>query len=306
MAGKTVQRRRGTTADHATFTGAVGEISIDLTKKVAVVHDGVTAGGFPMALSGDLTTTVYTTGGTSTAYTLTPSPAIAAYATGQSFFVNFNAASGAAPTLAISGVATPPNLVKQNPDGTFTNIAANDIPSGHRSRVTLISSTQVMVERLPSAVLSGTAQATTSGTSKDFTSIPAGTKRITVMLADVSTNGISLQQVQIGDSGGVEVTGYNSAATTNGVSVTSTTGFLVNYRADAANQTKGALVLTLLDAATNTWVAHGCTTGAGGASGDVSSLAGSKALSGTLDRVRLTTVNGTDVFDAGSVNILYE
>lgn len=91
-----------------------------------------------------------TTAGTSTAYTLTPTPAITAYTLGQSFFVRFNAASGAAPTLAISGVATPPNLVKQIGDGTYANIAAGDIPLDHRSRVTLLSATQALVEDLPS------------------------------------------------------------------------------------------------------------------------------------------------------------
>jgi hypothetical protein len=49
-----VQRRRGTTAQHATFTGAVGEITIDTDKKTAVVHDGATAGGNPLALEADL------------------------------------------------------------------------------------------------------------------------------------------------------------------------------------------------------------------------------------------------------------
>jgi hypothetical protein len=44
-----VQRRRGTTTEHSTFTGAVGELTIDTTKKTAVVHDGTTAGGFPLA-----------------------------------------------------------------------------------------------------------------------------------------------------------------------------------------------------------------------------------------------------------------
>jgi Major tropism determinant N-terminal domain len=44
-----VQFRRGTTADHSTFTGAVGEITIDTTKDVVVVHDGAKVGGFPMA-----------------------------------------------------------------------------------------------------------------------------------------------------------------------------------------------------------------------------------------------------------------
>jgi hypothetical protein len=94
--------------------------------------------------------TAYTTGGTSTAYTLTPSPAITAYAARQAFEVTFNAACGAAPTLAISGLASPPNLVKQNGDGTYSNLAAGDITLNHRSRVTLLSASQALVERLPS------------------------------------------------------------------------------------------------------------------------------------------------------------
>lgn len=44
-----VRWRRGTTAQHATFTGALGEITVDTDKDVLVVHDGVTAGGFPQA-----------------------------------------------------------------------------------------------------------------------------------------------------------------------------------------------------------------------------------------------------------------
>ena len=44
-----IQRRRGTTGEHSTFTGAAGEITIDSTKNTVVVHDGTTAGGFPLA-----------------------------------------------------------------------------------------------------------------------------------------------------------------------------------------------------------------------------------------------------------------
>lgn len=98
---------------------------------------------------GNNTSTIYTTAGTSTAYTIAPTPAIAAYAVGQSFVVNFNAASGASPTLQISGIATPPNLVRAVGDGTYANIAANAIPANHRSRVTLISTTQALIEEMP-------------------------------------------------------------------------------------------------------------------------------------------------------------
>jgi hypothetical protein len=91
----------------------------------------------------------FTTGGTSTAYTLTPSPAIGAYAGGQSFFVTFHTASGATPTLQISGLATPPTLFKQLADGTYYPIQAGDIPANHRSRVTLLDASEAIVETLP-------------------------------------------------------------------------------------------------------------------------------------------------------------
>jgi hypothetical protein len=90
-----------------------------------------------------------TTGGTSTAYTLTPAAAIAAYTAGMTFWVTFNAASGASPTLQISGLASPPNLVKQLSDGSYANVGAGDIPANHRSRVTLLSATQALIEDMP-------------------------------------------------------------------------------------------------------------------------------------------------------------
>lgn len=92
----------------------------------------------------------FSTGGTSTAYTLTPVPAQTAYVMGTSFFVNFHVASGASPTIAFNGIASPPNLVKQAADGTYVNVAANDIPINHRGRVTLINGIQALVD-LPKA-----------------------------------------------------------------------------------------------------------------------------------------------------------
>lgn len=43
-----VQFRRGTTAEHSGFTGAVGEVTVDTTKQVTVIHDGVQVGGYPL------------------------------------------------------------------------------------------------------------------------------------------------------------------------------------------------------------------------------------------------------------------
>ena len=156
------------------------------------------------------------------------------------------------------------------------------------------------------AITSGTAVASTSGTSIDFTSIPSWVKRITVMFNGVSTNGASAFLAQIGDSGGIETTGYisgSSAIGNNAVGslVTSTAGIVLATGFTAANTFHGAITFNLLGS--NVFSASGSTYQAGTGTYVV---AGSKTLSDTLTQVRITTVNGTDTFDAGSINILYE
>ena len=162
----------------------------------------------------------------------------------------------------------------------------------------------VMTTMASSVITSGTAVASTSGTSIDFTSIPSWAKRITVMFNGVSTNGASAPMVQLGTSSGVTTTGYLAGgvegATTRG---TYTTGF-GTVSGSAANLIYGSYVITLITG--NTWVAsHNMMLYQAGVYYQLTG-AGSIALGGTLDRVRITTVNGTDTFDAGSINILYE
>lgn len=159
-----------------------------------------------------------------------------------------------------------------------------------------------------SIITSGTAVASTSGTSIDFTSIPSWVKRITVMFSGISTNGTSIIQVQLGDSGGVETTGYVGGYSSNGVSGGILSGFPLTYvSTTAVSEISGSLTLSLVNASTNTWVGAG-TQGrlSGGVAQEATTFGGGKSLSATLDRVRITTVNGTDTFDAGSINILYE
>jgi hypothetical protein len=141
----------------------------------------------------------------------------------------------------------------------------------------------------------------------DFYNIPSWVKRITVMFQGVSTNGTSNIQIQIG-AGSITNTGYTSVSgyLQNGASATvssSTTGFLVTPVSAAVETISGAVVCTLFSS--NIWTCSGsvCDT-ANIANIDVCS--GILSLGGTLDRLRITTVNGTDTFDAGSVNILYE
>ena len=154
------------------------------------------------------------------------------------------------------------------------------------------------------ALTSATAQATTSGTAKDFTGIPSWAKRITVMFSGVSTSGTSSQLVQLGDAGGIEATGYNATASDSGGRLSDATGFPLTRGVGSGDFMTGVLQLSLLDAANNTWAAMGNSTRT--SSANTYFLSGAKSLSATLDRLRLTTINGTDTFDAGSVNILYE
>jgi hypothetical protein len=159
---------------------------------------------------------------------------------------------------------------------------------------------------LADKIVSGTSQATTSGTSIDFTGIPSWVKRVTVMLNGVSTNGTSLIQVQLG-AGSVTTSGYatqsayiSGAATAN---AGYTSGFVVINSVLAAATYSGTAIFNLLGS--NAWCGNS-TVAFASAGTALFSSGGSITLSGTLDRVRITTVNGTDTFDAGSINILYE
>jgi hypothetical protein len=154
-----------------------------------------------------------------------------------------------------------------------------------------------------SLLTQGTAVASTSGTSIDFTGIPSWAKRITVMFSGVSTNGTSTKIIQIG-AGSFTTSGYVSSATGGGVGITtvsSTAGFILENAAVAADTINITCVITNVTG--NTWLSSssGSTTAPAFRVGN-----GTIALGGTLDRVRITTTNGTDAFDAGSINIMYE
>ena len=152
----------------------------------------------------------------------------------------------------------------------------------------------------------GTAQASTSGTSRDFTGIPSWVRRITVILSGVSTNGTSPLTLQIGTSSGFETSGYLAQANTfdsGPTGVFATGSFSLTTSNNAAYNWTGVIPICLVGS--NLWVTSGVLMTVSG-SAAATLFGGTKTLAGTLDRLRIATVNGTDTFDAGSINIMYE
>lgn len=146
----------------------------------------------------------------------------------------------------------------------------------------------------------GTEQATTSGTAFDFT-VPAGTKRITILFKGVSLSGTDNIIVRIGDAGGIETSGYASSGMDAGSSISSTAGFILRPTS-GAHVIHGSMILSLEEASNFTWMAqHGMAV----AGGEALTGGGSKSLSAELTQVRITRT-GSNTFDAGAVNISYE
>ena len=185
-----------------------------------------------------------------------------------------------------------------------TGVATIVPPATNTNRTLTLPDSTGTVATLGTTLTAATA-VSASGTAVGFTGIPSWVKRITVMFSGVSTNGASGILLQLGDSGGVENTGYAGvgASTDSSSAVTTvfTTGFGV-CRSFAASQTANGLCI-ISNVSGNTWAETG---NVGLNSAILYYSAGSKTLSDTLDRVRITTVNGTDTFDAGTINILYE
>ena len=179
-------------------------------------------------------------------------------------------------------------------------------PSSGSNNIVLNADGTTTVAAPSNIIKSGTAVASTSGVAIDFTGIPSWAKRVTVMFNGVSTSGTSNLLVQLGISSGVVASGYLShsgyiQASAVG-SNTATTGYTI-VTGSVSDLIYGPLIMTTPGA--NTWLASGAQFR--DASIDYSIVStGFVTLSGTLDRVRITTVNGTDTFDAGSINILYE
>lgn len=149
-------------------------------------------------------------------------------------------------------------------------------------------------------LVAGTAIASTSGTTIDFGAvIPSWVKKVTVVFNGVSLSASGLLLVQLGTSSGYQTTGYIS--TSSVISSNSTAGLSVYNTSSGTDTISGAM--QIFNITGNSWVdtvtGRYTTTGTFYGGGDVT-------LSGTLDRLRVTTASGTPTFDAGTINIIWE
>ena len=240
-------------------------------------------------------------GGTANAITATPSPPLTAYADGQHTRIKAAATNTGATTHNNNGLGNR-NVVTT--DGAA--LVGGEIVSGGVYDLVSVGTNQVLLN--PSThIRLATEQALTSGTTSDFTGIPAGVRRITAMFSGASTNGTSVPILQLGDAGGFEATGYTgSVGTVQGASASAalhSTGFGLVPSQAAAAVYSGAVILSRKNG-THEWAICGDLGRTDTAS--VSFIAGVKTLSAELTQLRLTMVNGTDAFDAGSWNITWE
>ena len=167
------------------------------------------------------------------------------------------------------------------------------------------SSTQKIVRGTVNAGGTNPFPATGGPVAVDYTGIPSWVKRITVAYSGLSTSGTSVIIAQLGSST-FTTTGYLGGAvgigTSTTVANTNTAGLSLTFTVAAVDIRNGGA--TIVNITGNTWSSFGTCSLSNTNYSNV--FSGSIALSGTLDRIRITTVNGTDTFDAGNINILYE
>jgi hypothetical protein len=184
----------------------------------------------------------------------------------------------------------------------LTKISTHGINDGTIVNADINASAAIASTKLSGVGITlGTAVASTSGTSITFTDIPSSVKQVIISFSGVSTNGSSNFLIQIG-SGSVTTSGYISTGGTNGGSTFTSTAGCVIAVTDSGSTAFGQVVITLLN--TNVYVISSVSAQSGTNRNSMGQ--GGVTIGGALDRVRFTTVNGTDTFDAGSINIMYQ
>ena len=233
-----------------------------------------------------------------------------------------NATANSANTTAngIAGTANTALSTANAAEATANGIAAtaNTALSNSSTAVTTANAA-VATANAAARLVIATAVNPTSGTSVNFTGIPSWVKRISVSLVNISTNGTSAEVIRVGTSSGFVTSGYVATTsfivtgTTSGAS-SSPNGFnLMGQNAStASNELSGRVVIDLVGVygGLTYWACSGVISRVDSLSGTATYfqkfIAGQIGLSGTLDRIQLTTLVGTAAFDGGLVNIIYE
>jgi hypothetical protein len=301
----------------AAATGTVSSVAQSFTGGLIFVS------GSPITTSGTLALTVAGTSGGipyfSSASTWASSAALTQYGVvyggGAGSTPNSTAAGTTGQSLtAVTGGAP---IWATTPQGTVTSVATGTGLTGGPitstgtiaidSTVVTLTGTQTLSNKTiqGGAINSGTAVASTSGTSIDFTSVPSWAKRITLLFSGVSTSGTSIPQVQIGPTSAVETSNYLGSTVLDTTPINYSSGFLFGSSWAGAVVFYGTVVLQLIDGTANSWVAT-IVFGRSDQAGTIYGGGGKVISGGALSRIRVTTVNGTDTFDAGKINYFYE
>lgn len=285
-----------TTAEGGTGTADSGTVIYSTTARTSVPFRIVGYVELTQATAGAYATAPSNIAGMGGAIVPQPTPVITSGTAVSTATCSFTGATAGASTTLTASSVTGTIAVGQVIAGTNivagTSITALGTGTGGAGTYTI------------STASTGTVSGTITVVGLDFFNIPSWVKRITVMFAGVSTSGTSVILIQLGDSGGVETSGYTAASynDTGGANSTSSVGFSANQASVAASAYSGSMTITSMGS--NTFAETGTFYRSGTAG--MSYCAGYKTLSDTLTQVRITTVNGTDTFDAGSINILYE
>ena len=215
------------------------------------------------------------------------------------------AKSGADATLVTGTAGTLNYTAKWNTDGDlvdgFEVLDEDTMVTDSATKLATQQSIKAYVDTNSGGFTRETAIATTSGADHTWSSIPAGVNQIVMMLDLVGLNTVGPEMlVRMGDSGGIETSGYRSSAEHNGTYVSSTVGFLLTPVGDAAAEYSGTITFNRLDG--NLWEATGMLNKASTA---FTFVCGSKTLTGELTSIQLAN-NGAGTFDTGSANIMYK
>ena len=216
-------------------------------------------------------------------------------------------------TFTLTAPAITDTIVTKTSTDTLTNKTLTS-PTITSPTITSPTITGASMSSMSSSVLTqmsaNNGAATIVGsTTVPFTGIPSWVKRLTVISYGLSTNSTSPVILQLGTSGGWQTSGYAGMAqygsSASYVTGTNLTGMYPFNGNNAGNSGNFIMILYLLDSTSNKWVTSGVAGDAAGLSLS-SQFAWGVTLSGTLTQVRWNTVNGTDTFDAGTVNVMYE